>query len=94
MRDPLARGYNAGEKAAPFKVGDVVVYRVKALSSRGKNVSAKLGLKWSKPMIIVTFFKPNIVQLANSDTGVVVTKAHVCQLEGYHQEGSSRPHDK
>jgi hypothetical protein len=90
-RDQVAHRYNAGRKATPFKVGDIVVYRVKVLSSKGKGVSAKLGLKWSKPMVIAKFLKPNIVQLANAETGVTVRKAHVCQLKGYHQEGSSRP---
>jgi hypothetical protein len=90
-RDQVARRYNAGRKATPFKVRDVVVCRVKVLSSKGKGVSAKLGLKWSKPMVITKFLKPNIVQLANAETGVVVRKAHVCQLKGYHQEESSRP---
>jgi hypothetical protein len=55
----VAHRYNAGRKAPPFKVGDV--YRVKVLSSKGKGVLAKLGLKWSKPMVIAKFVKPNIV---------------------------------
>jgi len=59
-RDQVARRYNAGRKATPFKVGDVVVYQVKVLSSKGKGVSAKLGLKWSKPMVIAKFLKPNL----------------------------------
>jgi hypothetical protein len=87
-RDRVAHRYNATRKATPFKVGDVVVYRVKVLSSKRKGVSAKLELKWSKPMVIAKFLKPNVVQLANAETGVVVRKAHVCQLKGYHQDGS------
>jgi hypothetical protein len=79
---------NAARKATPFKVGDLVVYRVKVFSSKGKGVSVKLELKWSKPMVIAKFWKPNVVQLANAETGVVVRKAHVCQLKGYHQHGS------
>jgi hypothetical protein len=90
-RDQVARRYNTGRKVTPFKVGDVVIYRVKVLSSKGKGVSVKLGLKWSKPMVIAKFLKPNVVQLAIAETGVVVRKAHVCQLKGYHQEESSRP---
>jgi len=90
-RDQVARRYNAGRRATPFKVGDVVVYQVRVLSSKGKGVSAKLGLKWSKPMIITKFLKSNVVQLPNAETGVVVRKAHVCQLKEYRQEGSSRP---
>jgi hypothetical protein len=41
-RDQVARRYNAGRKATPFKVGDVVVYWVKVLISKGKGVSASL----------------------------------------------------
>jgi hypothetical protein len=40
-------------------------------------VSVKLGLKWSKPMVIAKFFKPNVVLLANANTGVGVKKAQV-----------------
>jgi hypothetical protein len=80
-RDQVARRYNAGRRMTPFKVGDVVVYQVKILSSKAKGVSAKLELKWSKPMVITKFLKSNVVQLANVRTGVVVRKAHVCQLK-------------
>ena len=89
-RDQVDRRYKAGRKATPFKVGDVVFYQVKVLSSKGKGVSAKLGLKWSKPMVIAKYLKPNVVQLANAETGVVVRKARVCQLKEYHREESSR----
>ena len=49
-RDQVARRYNVVRRATPFKVGDVVAHRVKVLSSEGKGVSAKLELRWSKPM--------------------------------------------
>jgi len=74
-RDQVACRYNAVRKTTPFKVGDVVVYRVKVLSSKGKGVPAKLELKWSKPIVIAKFFKPNVVLLATADTGVGVKKA-------------------
>ena len=70
-----------------------MVYRVKVLSPKGKGASTKIGLKWSKPIVIAKFLKPNIVQLANAATGVVVRKAHVCQLKEYHQEESPCAHD-
>jgi hypothetical protein len=60
-RDQVALRYNVVRKATSFKVGDVVVCRVKVLSSKGKGVSAKLELKWSKPMVITKLLKPNIV---------------------------------
>jgi hypothetical protein len=45
-RDQVARRYNAAKKATPFKVGDVVAYRMKVLSSKRKGVSAQLELNW------------------------------------------------
>ena len=57
-----------------------------------KGVSAKMELRWSKSMITAKFLKPNIVQLANADTGVVVKKAHVGQLEIYHKDGGLQAH--
>jgi hypothetical protein len=92
-RDQVALRCDVVRKATPFKVGDVVVCWVKVLSSKGKGVSAKLELKWSKPMVITKLLKPN-VQLANAETGVVVRKVHVCQLKGYHKDGSFQAHDK
>ena len=90
----MARRYNAVRRATPFKVGDVVVHRVKVLSSKGKCVSAKLELRWSEPMVIAKFLKPNVVQLANAETGVVVRKAHECQLKKYHKGGSGPTQDQ
>ena len=92
-RDQVARKYGAVRRATPFKVGDVV-YRVKVISSNGKGVSAKLELKWSKPMVIAKFLKPNLVQLANAETGVILRKAHVCQLKRYHKDGSVQVQNK
>jgi hypothetical protein len=94
VRDRVAHRYNALRKATPFKVGDVVVCPVKVLSSKRKGVSAKLELKWSKPKVIAKFLKPKVVQLVNTETGVVVRKAHVWQLKGYHPDGSFQAHDK
>jgi len=93
-RDQVARRYNAVRRVTPFKVGDVVVHRVKILSSKGKGVSAKLELRWSKPMVIAKFLKSNVVQLANAETCVVVRKAHECQLKKYHKDGSCQAQDQ
>jgi hypothetical protein len=76
-RDRVARRYNAVRKITPSKVGDIVVYQVKVLSSKGKGVSVKLELKWSKPMVIAKFFKSKVLLLANANTGVGVKKAQV-----------------
>jgi hypothetical protein len=43
VRDRVARRYNAERKAMPFKVGDIVVYRVKFLSSKARVFQPSLG---------------------------------------------------
>jgi len=50
-RDQVARRYNAARKATIFRVGDVVVYRIKVLSSKGKGAWEQLELNRSKPMV-------------------------------------------
>jgi len=44
-------------------------------------------------MVIAKFLKPNVVLLANAETGVVVRKAHVSQIKKYHNEGSCQAQD-
>lgn len=50
-RGQVARKYNAARKVNIFRVGYVVVYRMKVLSSKGKGALEQLELKWSKPMV-------------------------------------------
>ena len=64
----------------------------KVLSSKGKGISQKLELKWSVPLVIVRFLKPNVVQLAMPESGVIVRKAHVSQLKPYYQKGVGGQH--
>ena len=66
-----------------YSVGEMVVYRLHVLSSKAQNISAKLALKWSKPVIVAKVVKPNVVLLANPDTGVIIRTAHVTQLKPY-----------
>jgi hypothetical protein len=93
-RDEVARRHDAVRRGTPIRVGDIVVYRVKVLSSKGTGVSAKLDIKWYKQMVIAKFLKPNVVQLANAETGVIVGKAHVYQLKRYHKKGSVQAQNK
>jgi len=39
-------------------------------------------------MVIAKFLEPNVVQLANTETGVVVRKAHVSQVKIYQKKGA------
>jgi hypothetical protein len=60
------------------------VYRRHTLSSKVKGVSQKMELRWSKPVVIVRFLKPNVVELAWPETGIVVKKAHLSQIKRYY----------
>ena len=73
----VARRYNTTHKPHTYHVGDMVVYRLNLVSSKAQKVTAKLMLRWSKPMVIAKMVRPNVVQLANPDTGVIVRRAHV-----------------
>ena len=54
-RNRVAKRFDVGRKEAQYMVGDTVVFQMKTLSSKGKGVSQKLDLNWSKPMVIVKF---------------------------------------
>jgi hypothetical protein len=80
-RARVADRYNLGRRQVDFCVGDLVLLRVHSLSSKVKQRSAKLDLKWSTPMRIVKFVSPGTVLLANPDTGVIIRRAHVSDLK-------------
>ena len=82
-KEKVARRYDLKRKPHRYQIGDTVVYRLNLISSKGQNISAKLLLRWSKPLIIAKFVKPNVVLLANPETGVIVRRAHVSQLKAY-----------
>jgi len=44
-RNRVAKKFDVGRKEARYKVGDIVVYQMRTLSSKGKGVSQKLELK-------------------------------------------------
>jgi hypothetical protein len=51
-RKKVARRYDVNRKPHQFQVGDTVVYRMNVASSKTQKISAKLLLRWSKPMVI------------------------------------------
>ena len=51
--------------------------------SKAQNVTRKLLMRWSEPVVIVKFSGVNNVLLANPDTGVIIRRAHVSQLKPY-----------
>jgi hypothetical protein len=79
----VASRYNAGRRAHSYQIGDMVVYRLNLVSSKARNILAKLSLKWSQPVVVAKILRPNVVLLANPGTGVIVCRAHVSQLKPY-----------
>jgi len=82
-RIKVALRYDVNRKPHQFQVDDTVVYRMNLASSKVQNISAKLLLRWSKSMVIVYIVRPNVVLLANPETGVIGRRAHVSQLKAF-----------
>ena len=55
--------------------------QLKLSSSKAQNITAKLLLTWSEPVVIAKIVRPKVVLLANPDTGVIIRRAHVSQLK-------------
>ena len=84
-RNKVARRYDANRKPHQYRVSDTVVYRLHTASSKTQNISAKLLLRWFKPLVIAKIVGSNTVLLANPETGIVVRGAHVSQLKPFVQ---------
>lgn len=82
-RAVVAARYNRGRRQTDFVVGDLVLLRLHPQSSRLRQRSAKLDLKWSEPLLVAKVVTPVTVWLANPDTGVIIRRAHVSQLKRY-----------
>jgi len=82
-RKRVAQRFNKGRSPHQFRVGDTVMYRKHLVSSKSKNVTGKIMLRWSEPLVIAKIVNSNNVSLANPNTGVIVRKAHVSQLKSY-----------
>jgi len=80
-RKKVVRRYDINRKPHEFEVGDTVVYRMNLAISKAQNISTKLLLRWSKPMVIGKIVRPNVVLLANPETAVILRWAHVSQLK-------------
>lgn len=84
-RDRVSARYNVGRSPDPYKFGDTVVFRMRLASSKPNTVSAKLLLRWSKPVAIAKVVRPNVVLLADPATGLIVRRAHVSQLKPHYK---------
>jgi len=59
------------------------MYKKQLVSSKPQNVTSKLMLRWSEPVVIARVVNDNNVLLANPNMGVIIRKAHVSQLKAY-----------
>ena len=84
-RSSTAKRYNIVCKPNTYPAGDTVFYRMRMSSSTANNISAKFLLKWSKPVIIAKIVQPNMGLLVKPETGGIITKAHVSQLQPFVQ---------
>jgi hypothetical protein len=82
-RARVADKYNRQRREHKFKVCDRVMFRRNLISSKPLNVTSKLMLRWSQPVVIAKFVRANVVLLANPDSVVIVRRAHVSQLKPY-----------
>jgi hypothetical protein len=73
----VSREYNRGRKPHNFRVVDTVLFRLKQVSSKAREVSAKMSIRWSEMVVIAKEIWPNVVLLAHPDTGVIMRRAHV-----------------
>ena len=51
-RHRVARRLNERRSPHQFSVGDTVMFRRKLVSSKAQNITAKLSLRWSEPLVI------------------------------------------
>jgi len=82
-RSKVAWRYDVNRKPHQYREGDTMIFRLNAASSKAQNISAKLLMRWSKPLVIAKIVGPNTVLLAKHDTGVIVRRAHVSQLKPF-----------
>ena len=79
----MAQKYNKERKAHQFEVGVTVMYKKYLVRSKAQNISGKLLLRWSEPLVIAKMVNCNDVLLASLITGVIVRKAPLSQIKAY-----------
>ena len=82
-RKRVAQRYNQSRRPHRYYVGNLVRYQLKLSSSKAQNITAKLLLMWSVHVVIAKIIRPNVVLLANPDTGVIIRRANVSQLKPF-----------
>jgi hypothetical protein len=82
-RNKVAKRYDRGRKPHEYRVGDIVMYKMRLASSKANKVTAKLLLRWSKPVVIAKIVRPSVMLLASPETGVIIRRDHVKKLKPY-----------
>jgi len=59
------------------------MYMKNLVSNKAHNVTAKMLLRWSEPLVISKIVNENNVPLVKPGTGATVRKAHVSQLKRF-----------
>lgn len=81
-RSKVAKRFNVVRKLYKYQAGDNALYRMRLVRSKANNISAKFLLRWSKSVVMAQIVRPNVVLLANHETGVI-RRAHVSQLKAF-----------
>jgi hypothetical protein len=80
-RDVVQRRYNQNRIPAPFRPGDLVYLKNHPISSAGKNVAAKLMLRYKGPFKVERFLTPVTVRLVDPKNQRFISRAHVSLLK-------------
>jgi hypothetical protein len=75
----VARCYNTNHQPNIYQVGEMGLCRFRMASSKSRDISFALLLRWSRPIIIAKVH--GFVLLANPKSGVIIRKTHVSQLK-------------
>ena len=59
------------------------MFKENLVSSKAQNVSGKLLLRWSDPVVIAKIVNANNVLLANPSNCIIIRNTHVSQLKPY-----------
>ena len=76
--------YDNRHRFGEFKIGDLVLYLTKPISSAAKGIAASLTPKLIGPLRITGKLNPNNYTLGQPDTGEFARFAHVVQLKPYY----------
>ena len=77
----VSQRHNQGRRTHNYGVGDLVCFQFKGSSSKARNITGKLMLRWTAPVEVTKVIGLNTVLLANPNLGGIIRKVHVTQLK-------------